>query len=1001
MSPTSLNEASLELQIMSDLTGVPVADIRGAGSGVREFPVPYDAGWIIGSAEDYDRSLGLDVVQLVEFLQKTQPKVVEGLRFDQDGPSRDQFLQRLSNAIMQQGVIKVLRKGVQHQQFHVDLYYPTPTPGNTTAETNFRANRFIVTRQLRYSTEETQRALDLAVFINGLPVFTFELKNTITSQTVSDAMQQYRASRPPSERLFRFGTCIAHFAVDDQAVHFTTKLAGKSTWFLPFNKGDNDGSGNPPNPDGIKTDYLWKQVFTRESLANILESFVQQVEERDEETGKKRKKIVFPRYHQIDVVRRLLADAASRGAGQRYLIQHSAGSGKSNSIAWLAQQLVELQHDQRATFDSVIVVTDRRILDTQINNTIKAMSASTWMIGHADRSGDLRKLITEGKRIIITTVQKFPFIVNDIGDTHRDRTFAVIIDEAHSSQGGRASSQMNAALGAAEIDEHDESTDEDQINALIENRKMLENASYFAFTATPKQRTLELFGEKRPDGQFAPFHTYSMKQAIDEGFILDVLKNYTPISSYYRLVKTIDDDPEFDVRKAGKELRTYVESDPTTIERKAKIIVDHFAGQTGKIDGQARAMVATQSIRRAIDYWQAINRELATRGNPWKTIVAFTGEHDIDGIGAGQTEYTLNGFPSADIPKKMKESPYRMLIVADKFLTGYDEPLLQTMYVDKTLSGVKAVQALSRLNRSHPGKKETFILDFANDPEQIVHSFQPYYKTTMLAAKTDPNKLHDMKARLDDADVYQDRLVVDFVDQYLAEAPRPELDAMLDICVTGYKALDEDEQISFKGTAKAFVRTYNFLSQILPWGNADWERLSIFLTFLTPRLPAPKGDESSISEDILAAIDLDSYRAEQKKTLDLILQDDDAQLENPDPTGIGGKPEPEYDRLSSILQTFNEIFADANFTDHDRVARQMSGPVMDALVSDVQLRQIAGTTDEQNQRIAFADALDRMVNANWQDNYEVLLRLGDDPNFRDAFGTWMFRIWQNRIATSR
>jgi type I restriction enzyme R subunit len=606
-------------------------------------------------------------------------------------------------------------------------------------------------------------------------------------------------------------------------------------------------------------------------------------------------------------------------------------------------------------------------------------------------------LITDGKRVIITTVQKFPFIVDDIGNAHRDRKFAIIIDEAHSSQGGRAASQMNAALGVDGFDETDDTTDnEDRINAILEQRKMLTNASYFAFTATPKPRTLELFGRRQPDGQFAPFHTYSMKQAIEEGFILDVLKNYTPISSYYRLIKTIDDDPQFDVRKAGKELRNYVESNPSTIERKARIIVDHFAGQTGKINGQARALVATQGIRRAIDYWKAINHELAQRGHPWKTIVAFTGEHEVDGV--KQTEYTLNGFPSAQIPQRLKEAPYRMLIVADKFLTGYDEPLLQSMYVDKTLSGVKAVQALSRLNRSHPGKKETFVLDLANDPEQIVASFQPYYRTTLLASETDPNKLHDLKARLDDADVYQESLIVDFVDRYLENVPRPQLDAMLDICVAAYKTLDEDGQVAFKGTAKAFVRTYNFLSQLLPWGNADWERLSIFLTFLTPRLPAPVNEDGSISEEILAAIDLDSYRAEPRSAMDLALQDDETSLENLDPGDMGGRPDPEYDLLSSIVKSFNDLFSGQDFTDADRVAQHMTGPVMDALVGDSQLRQIAASTDEQNQRLAFAEALARLVNANWVDNYEVIQKLGDDPWFNEAFGSGMFRLWQNRVA---
>ena len=874
-----------------------------------------------------------------------------------------------------------------------------PTPGNDSAAELFRRNRFSVTRQLRYSTEETQRALDLALFINGLPVITFELKNTITSQTVSDAMQQYRTTRKPSERLFRYGVCLAHFALDDQEAHFTTRLAGKATRFLPFNKGDDDGAGNPPNPNGVRTAYLWQEVLRRESLANIIESFVQMVEEKDRDTGKKHKTLIFPRYHQLDVVRKLVADAARNGPGQRYLIQHSAGSGKSHSIAWLAQQLVELRGDDKPLFDSVIVVTDRVILDDQIRNTLKSMANQGWMIGHAERSGDLRQLITDGKRIIITTVQKFPFIVDDIGEEHRDRDFAIIIDEAHSSQGGRAAGQMNAALGAGSEDSDDGNSPEDRINALMESRKMLPNASYFAFTATPKNKTLQLFGEKNASGKPAPFHSYTMKQAIQEGFILDVLANYTPVRSYYHLIKTIDDDPEFDVRKAGKELRNHVESHEATIARKAKIIVDHFQSQVinaGKINGQARAMVATQGIRRAIDYWKAINRELESRGWPWKTIVAFTGEHEVPEIGAAQTEGSLNGFPSKDIPAKFKEKPYRMLIVADKFLTGFDEPLLHTMYVDKTLAGVKAVQALSRLNRAAPGKKDTFVLDFANDPEQIVASFQPYYRTTLLSAETDPNKLHDLKSVLDEAGVYRDELVVDFVDRYLADVSREQLDAMLDSCVVNYKALDEDGQIEFKGSAKAFVRTYNFLSQLLPWSNADWERLSIFLTYLTPRLPSPKEEE--IDRNILDAIDMDSYRADVKTTMKLALEDEDAEIDPANVTSAGAKPEPEYDVLSSIVRSFNDVFADAGFSDADRVARQATGPMMDALVSNDQLRRIAASTDPQNQRIEFDLALKDSVNANWLDHYELFDKLDKDPQFKTAFGEHMFKLWAAKVA---
>jgi len=799
MSPTDLSEASLELQIMADLTGIDVEAIRTRGQQIAEQGLlAYDQDWTIGQSTDYDRSLGIDVAQIFAFLEGTQPEVAADLR---SGSARQGFLQRLSTAILGDGVLAVLRKGLGYNQHTVRLYYPLPTPGNETAAAQFRRNRFSVTRQLRYSTEESNRALDLVLFINGLPIITFELKNTITSQTASDAMQQYMTSRLPAERLFRYGVCLAHFALDDQEAHFTTKLAGGDTRFLPFNKGHNGGAGNPPNPHGVRAAWLWREILQRASLANIVESFAQMVEERDPETKRKSRTLVFPRYHQLDVVRALVADAEQYGPGQRYLIQHSAGSGKSNSIAWLAQHLVELGREGRPLFDSVIVVTDRVILDDQINRTMKGMMNQAWSIGHADRSGDLRRLISDGKRVIITTVQKFPLIVDDIGDAHRDRAFAIIIDEAHSSQGGRAAGQMNAVLGAGRDEDGDDApSNEDRINALVDSRKMPANASYFAFTATPKNRTLELFGRKNAEGKPASFHSYTMKQAIQEGFILDVLRHYTPVSSYYHLVKTIDDDPEFDVRKAGRALRNHVESHETTIARKVKIIVDHFQSQVvnaGKVRGEARAMVAAQGIRRAIDYWLAIERELAARGNPWRTIVAFTGEHDVPEIGQAQTEAMLNGFPSKEIPARLKQNPYRMLIVADKFLTGFDEPLLHTMYVDKTLTGVKAVQGLSRLNRAAPGKTDTFVLDFANHPDQIVVAFQPYYGTTLLSAETDPNKLHDMRATLDDAGVYEDALVTGFVDRYLEDVPRPQLDAMLDLCVERYRDLDEEEQVEF------------------------------------------------------------------------------------------------------------------------------------------------------------------------------------------------------------
>ena len=578
MKATDTSERGLERLICTALAGHP-CDTPKQGRVAEARPAYGGVGWTGGNPHDYDREFCVDRVQLAAFLHDTQPEAAESLALDEDGPTRRKFLARLQGEISKRGTIDVLRHGVKRGALDIELFYGTPSPGNVQAQEGFEQNRFTVVRQLRYSRDETQRALDIGLFINGLPVFTFELKNSLTKQTADDAVEQYRRDRNPREKLFELGRCVTHFAVDESEVEFCTHLQGKASWFLPFNRGWKDGAGNPPNPSGIKTDYLWREVLTRENLTNILENYAQVVEAKDEKTGKKKRTQIWPRYHQLDVVRRLLADAAAHGAGRRYLIQHSAGSGKSNSIAWLAHQLIGLTKDDAPVFDSIIVVTDRRILDRQIRDTIRQYAQIGATVGHAEHSGDLRKFIEAGKKIIISTVQKFPFILDEIGNEQRERRFAIIIDEAHSSQGGRTSASISAALGTAgEEDEHE--TYEDQINRVMESRKLLPNASYFAFTATPKNKTLEIFGEPdpQPDGavRHHAFHSYTMKQAIQEGFILDVLAHYTPVASYYRLAKTVEDDPEFDVKKAQKKLRRFVEGHDHAIRLKAEIMVDHF-----------------------------------------------------------------------------------------------------------------------------------------------------------------------------------------------------------------------------------------------------------------------------------------------------------------------------------------------------------------------------------------------------------------------------------------
>ncbi|MCS1412835.1 MAG: Type-1 restriction enzyme R protein [Verrucomicrobia subdivision 3 bacterium] len=894
---TDTSEKGLEALICTALAGHPcdpleegrTAEARTAYGGV---------GWNGGSPYDYDREYCVDLGQLAAFLHATQPEAAESLALNEDGPTRRKFLARLQGQIAKRGTVDVLRNGIQHGAHRLELFYGTPSPGNVQAQERFVQNRFTVTRQLRYSRDETQRALDIALFINGLPVITFELKNNLTKQTVGDAVEQYRKDRNPREKLFELGRCVAHFAVDEAETRFCTNLKGKESWFLPFNRGWNDGAGNPPNPDGIKTDYLWREVLTRENLTHILENYVQVVKEKDEKTGRKNRTQIWPRYHQLDVVRRALADVAAHGAGRRYLIQHSAGSGKSNSIAWLAHQLIGLARDGAPIFDSIIVVTDRRILDRQINDTIRQYARIGATVGHAERSGDLRRFIETGKKIIISTVQKFPFILDEIGNEQRGRRFAIIIDEAHSSQGGRTSAAMAQALSEAGAAEEEE-TFEDQINHLMESRKLLPNASYFAFTATPKNRTLEIFGEPdpQPDGavRHRAFHSYTMKQAIQEGFILDVLSHYTPVTSYYKLAKTIEDDPEFDANKARKKLRRFVEGHHHAIRLKAEIMMDHFHEQViarKKIGGEARAMVVTNGVARAIQYFHAIRDYLDDRKSPWRAIAAFSGEPEYGG--ARVSEASLNGFPANQITEKIREHPYRFLVCADKFQTGYDEPLLHTMYVDKTLSGIRAVQTLSRLNRAHPKKHDVFVLDFLNDAETIRNAFADFYRATILSDETDPDKLHDLQADLDGAEVYAPGQVEDFARRYLDGDERDQLDPILDMCVAAYRDnLNEDEQVDFKGKAKGFVRTYSFLSCVLPWTNAAWEMRSIFLNFLIPKLPSPQEDD--LSKGILDAIDMDSYRVEKQAVQKIMLPDENAEIE-PVPAGVGGhRAEPELD----------------------------------------------------------------------------------------------------------
>lgn len=959
-----------------------------------------DGGWAEGAPARYVPSYAIDLEHFAAFIESTQPDLLDSLGLALETPTRHKFLARLQGEITRRGVVHVLRNGIDHLGLHVDLYYPTPAAGNPKAAEHFAANRFVVTRQVHHSVSNPGDAVDLVAFVNGLPIFTFELKNNITNQTVEDAVQQYQRDRDPREMLLAFGRTIAHFALDDQRARFCTELKGASSWFLPFDQGFNDGAGNPPNPDGVMTDYLWRRVLAPQSLAGIIENYAQIVVEKSQKTGKKVAKVIFPRYHQLDVVRQLLSDVETNGAGRRYLIQHSAGSGKSNSIAWLTHQLTEATHDGKIAFDSIIVVTDRIILDSQLTQTIKSFLQVGSTVVHADRSGDLRRAITAGKKIIVTTVQKFPYILDDIGADHRDRRFAIVIDEAHSSQGSKTSAAVSSALGG--IEAHDEDTVEDRINRIIEGKKLLTNASYFAFTATPKNKTLEMFGEPVPNAEggtsFRPFHSYTMKQAIHEGFIVDVLSNYTPVGSYYKLMKTVEDDPEFDAKRASKKLRAYVEGNAHAIAQKTDIMVDHFLAQVvakRKIGGQARAMVVTSSIARCIEYFHAIRDALAVRKSPYRAVVAFSGEHEYKGLKV--TEASLNGFPSNAIAGQVKTDPNRILVVANKFQTGYDEPLLHTMYVDKALSGVLAVQTLSRLNRAHPAKHDTFVLDFANDAEEIQRAFEPYYRTTVLAEETDANKLHDLVNDLDAFGIYTPEQVEEFVNRYLAGERRDQLDPLLDTSVAEYIELpEEDDQVKFKGDAKAFLRTYNFLSTVLPYGSAEWEKRSIFLDHLVPKLPAPK--EEDLAAGILENIDLESYRAEKLKAMKIVLDDEDGTLA-PIPAASGGHlSDPELERLSAIVRSFNDHFGNIEWNDADRVQRFITEEIPRLVSEDEAYKNAQANDDPVNARVESDRALSQVMLRLISDDTQLFKEFQDNSSFKHWLAGAVFNATYRKSA---
>lgn len=947
--------------------------------------------------DNYDRELCLDPEQVVAFLQSTQPKEWEKLRKQYGSEARTRFLKRLSSEIEKRGTLDVLRKGVKDvgAKFHL-AYFPPASGLNPEAQRLYEANIFSVIRQLKFKPN-SDLALDMGIFLNGLPLFTIELKNPLTQQTVEHAIRQYKFTRDPRESLFQFGRCLAHFAVDADLVYLTTHLKGEKTFFLPFNKGKYGGAGNPPRLDDFATSYLWQEIWSPESLLNLIQSFIHVVENEEEDSkGRvtKRQTLIFPRYHQLDAVRRMVADARTNGTGHRYLIQHSAGSGKSNSIAWLAHQLSILHDDSdQRVFDTIIVVSDRRVIDRQLQDVVKQFEQTLGVVETIDEnksSQDLRRALEKGRDIIVTTLQKFPVIVGEIQQLGGHR-FAVIIDEAHSSQTGESAKSLKATLAAASLEEAEQEeaeeppSNEDLVNAEMRKRQRPPNVSFFAFTATPKAETLELFGTQQPDGSFEPYSLYSMRQAIEEGFILDVLENYTTYKTYWSLLKTIENDPRYDKDKAAYLLKRFVDLHPHAIDKKVAIIIEHFIDQVAnRIGGQAKAMIVTRSRLHAVRYKRAIDEYLRQHGYEFKALVAFTGKVKDPETGLEYTESGMNHHPERQTKEIFKRDEYRLLIVAEKFQTGFDQPLLHTMYVDKRLEGVHAVQTLSRLNRIFPSKEETMVLDFANEADAIFKAFAPYYEGTRLEAASDPNLLYDLQTRLENYHLYMTSEINHFAEIYFnPKATQGMLHAALDPIVDRFVAVDEDQQVAFRSDLGDYIRFYAFISQIITYEDADLERLYVFAKLLRRKLPASP-DELPI--EIQKNIEIDFYRIQQTHTGPIKLPRGENKITTPSLPIKHGAVTDDEEMLSKIIHYLNEHYG-TDFTDEDKVfIRQFQERLAENAALDNSIR----VNTRENARLTFdhvaQDLMQDMIDA----NFKFYKRVTDDRDFARTFYDLLF-----------
>ena len=993
---SNTREIALEQAIQKHLTGHTTEELAGQPAPVGDGP------YRIGLPGDFNAQFALDTRMFWQFLETTQAKELAKLQSRNPSDWQAKILERFDRMIKKHGLLHLLKKGLPVDDAFFSLMYPAPLASSAArVHENFAANIWSITRQVHYSQTNPLEEIDMVLFLNGMPLITVELKNAWTGQTARfHGQKQYRDNRDATQPLLQFGRALVHMAVDTDEVFMATKLAGPATFFLPFNKGHNNGEGNPPNPHGHKTAYLWEEVFLPASLAGIIQHFVLLEGKAADPLAKK--SLIFPRYQQLDVVRRLLDHASTNGVGHSYLIQHSAGSGKSNSITWAAYHLIEAYPKNTSLpgargldqplFDSVIVVTDRRLLDKQLRDNIKDFSEVKNIVAPALRSADLKAALENGKKIIITTIQKFPFIIDGISDLS-DKRFAVIIDEAHSGQSGQAHDNMNRAMGAGDVDP-DEDDPQDRILAAMQSRKMRGNASYLAFTATPKATTLEKFGECQPDGSFKPFHLYSMKQAIEEGFILNVLANYTTYKSYYEIQKSVEENPLFDTKKAQKKLRAYVERSQHTINTKAEIMLDHFIPQivnTKKLRGKAKGMIITQNIEAAIRYYKAVTKLLEAQGNPFKALIAFSGEKTVDGV--KYTAAEMNGFPESETREKFDTDDYRLLIVANKYLTGFDQPKLTAMYVDKKLQFVLAVQALSRLNLSAPklGKRteDLFILDFFNNVDDIKTAFDPFYTVTTLSEATDVNVLHELKDALDQVGVYEWQEVEDFVTRYFGGEDAQTLSPIIDVAANRFNAeleLPDPEKIDFKIKAKQFVKIYGQMASIIPFEVLEWEKLFWLLKFLIPKLKI-KDPNQDMLDELLEAVDLSSYGLERTKLnheIGLDASDTELTPQNPNPRG-NRDGDPETDPLDDIIRSFNERWFQGWSATPEEQRVKFVNIVNSIRAHPDYVSKYEDNADPYNRGLALEKMLQEVMLKRRKDELELYKLFASDPAFKAAW----------------